>query len=45
VRDETSGNFGFVLGVNFLFIEHISAFGYVAYADALQPRLGAGYRF
>jgi hypothetical protein len=45
VRNETSGNFGLVLGVNFLFVEHISAFGYVAYADALQPRLGAGYRF
>jgi len=45
VRDETSGNFGFVLGVNCLFVEHISAFGYIAYADAFQPRLGAGYRF
>ncbi|UCH83796.1 MAG: hypothetical protein JSW50_15320 [Candidatus Latescibacterota bacterium] len=45
VRANTTGNFGIVVGVNFLFVEHISAFGYVAYADALQPRLGAGYRF
>lgn len=45
VRDETSGNFGLVLGVNALFIEQISAFGYVAYAEVFQPRLGMGFRF
>lgn len=45
VRNDTTGNFGFVAGVNFLYTGHISAFGYLAYADAFQPRLGVGYRF
>ncbi|UCG52753.1 MAG: hypothetical protein JSW58_04160 [Candidatus Latescibacterota bacterium] len=44
-RNETSGNFGFALGANTLVIDRISVFGHVVYADAFQPRLGAGIRF
>jgi hypothetical protein len=45
MKDDTSQNFGFVAGLNAVVSDRLSAFAHVVYADAFQPRLGAGFRF
>ena len=45
VRNETSNNFGFVIGANAVVFQRLDIFANVVYADAFQPRLGAGVQF
>ncbi len=45
VKDETSNNFGFVVGVNAVVFQRVDLFAHGVYADAFQPRLGAGFQF
>jgi hypothetical protein len=45
IRDETSNNFGFVVGLNAVVFDRLALFANGVYADAFQPRLGAGVEF
>jgi hypothetical protein len=45
VKDDTSDNFGFAIGVNTVLLKHVSAFGHLVYADTFRPRTGLGVQF
>jgi hypothetical protein len=45
VKDDTSHNFGFALGVNAVMFERVSLFAHGVYADEFKPRIGIGCRF
>ena len=45
VKNETSNNFGFVIGVNSTLFNRLDIFAHGVYADAFQPRIGAGVQF
>lgn len=45
MKNDTSNNFGFVVGLNATALGRLSLFSDVVYADTFQPRLGAGFRF
>lgn len=45
VKNDTSNNLGFALGMNALLFERVDVFAHGVYADTFQPRLGAAVRF
>ena len=45
VKGDTSANFGVIIGTNVLLFDRIDVFFNGVYADAFQPRLGAGIQF
>ena len=45
VKNDTSHNIGFVVGLDAILFERVSMFTHVVYADTFQPRIGAGIRF
>lgn len=45
LKNDTSHNVGFIIGLNAVFFGRLSVFSHGVYADTFQPRLGAGIRF
>ena len=45
VKDDTEGNWGFVIGGDAVLFERVSVFVHGVYADDFKPRLGAGFQF
>lgn len=45
IKGDTSNKFGIVIGTNLLLFDRVDVFVNGVYADAFQPRLGAGIQF
>lgn len=45
VKNDTSGNFGFVFGANVVLFERLSLFTHGVYAGEIKPRVGIGVQF
>ncbi len=45
ISSKSVDNFGFICGVNILFVKHFDCFAHVVYANYFQSRYGIGFRF
>jgi hypothetical protein len=45
MSSKSVNNFGFICGINILFIKHFDCFAHIVYANYFQPRYGIGFRF